>query len=927
MAENLDPNSIEELNRRFNELNETSNNLGSSFTVTRGFSDKLGESFDKLSKQVNKLVNNNKDQKDKETKTQETAIEATEKRIKAEQDNTKVIVKNSKEEGEAAKRILQSNSSVEGALDTLQSKLTDMAGGGIGATMALHGLRLAIDGVITVMKTSYDAQVTFTKSILAGERGLQVVARQSEQVGKSFNNVIDQIGNFLIGLGGVTAILGGPVGMAFGAASAAAGIAAKTYAKASNTALEFATQIAGLKDKLFQGFNELGKASMIGVGGMKELQNQLHTMQMSMAEVSEFTGLVKSAGKELRLLGPSTSESLKEFVGTAGGLIKSDLGRTLEIMGITAADQREHTLQFLTQQSRLGLTNNKTQAELSKAAGKYILEMDKLAELTGATRKEQEEARNQILAIEELRAAMLDANTQEEKERLGNVLKNAEALYAAGAKGLAAGIAKAGAAGGAITSVEAAKARMAAPEAFDRMVQGLGKPSENIALAAKESTAFAKQFAGTGKYNAKAFESVLPDMFGATKDFGDKMSKAEDAAQKKNMGLDEFIEQLKKVNNKETIDRVDLQRQLREKAIEDEKSAGTLSHAAGQFGVAVDKFGSIIADYAKMLGVGTTGQAILRDPQKVLEQQKTREAELLKRDKDILAKADLIDKAGIYAAKGIEQTGSLLGKRLSALGLEGIGSRLEAMAGAAKEERISAGSAEIRKREGDPLAGLNFGGRREERTGGGVTDPNLIAMAHKVNETFPGVVITALNDKFHQENRKTSKHTVGKALDFAMNPPPKDAKEAQDIVGQLQSMGASKVLDEYFANKTSKTTGGHFHVEVAHDGGYFKSSTNDFSGEFPVLLKSNEYVLTQEMINNLKDKLSNNVEKTPIETAFPEAVSKETATVSTDTTKMSEMFHMLIDAQNTFNSKLDSMIDVLETGVTIQNKLLSYSRV
>jgi len=261
----------------------------------------------------------------------------------------------------------------------------------------------------------------------------------------------------------------------------------------------------------------------------------------------------------------------------------------------------------------------------------------------------------------------------------------------------------------------------------------------------------------------------------------------------------------------------------------------------------------------------------------------------------------------------------------------------------------------ITPKEGDPLAGLNFGGRQDERTGGGEADPQLIEMAHKINKLFPNVIITALNDKFHQEKRKTSKHTVGKALDFAMNPGPKDAKEAAEISAQLKELGASKVLDEYFANKTAKTTGGHFHVEIAHDGGYFRSGSSDFKGEFPVLLKSNEYVLTEKMVENLKNKISDGVDKTPISTAFPEAMSEN---LDTDTSQLTEMFtknynlnnqkseqlnsvttsssndlmfremqQVNVEMMEMISTKLDAMIDALGTSNDLQGKLVTYSRV
>jgi hypothetical protein len=917
MAENLDPNIINELNQRFSELTNTSNSLGSSFTTTKTQSDKLGEAFDKLTKQVNRLSKDDKEVTEKSIDAEKKATEALEKRTRAEEDNTKVVQENTKATGDTAKRILSAGSSVDGALNLMQDRLTDIAGGGPKVVLAMQAMRIAVDGVVTVLKAAYDAQVAYTKSILAGERGQAVVAKQAEAVGKAFNSVIDQVGNFAIGLGAVMAIMGGPLGIAFGGLTAILGVGAKAYAKASDTALEFATQIAGLKDKLFQGFNELGKASMIGAGGMTELQRQLNELGLTMAEVSEFTGLVKGAGKELKLLGASTSEGLKSFVKTAGTLIKSDLGRTLETMGITAADQRESMISFMTTEARLGKARITDQEKLNKAAFNYIIEMDKLAELTGATRKEQEEARNQILAIEELRAAMLDEQDAAEKEKLERALKNAESLYAAGAKGMAAGVAKYFAAGEAMTSPEAVKTFQSAPQLLDRISKGQGTVAENMVLAATEMKDQAKQFASVGRLNAEAVKGIMAEGFGTSSDLFLRLKDAPEQAKKMGLSLDDYLKQQREVVDKQTITQVDLVRSQREDAIRNEHSAGTLSHASGQFSEAVDKFGEITGAYGKTFGA--TAGAIVTDPKKVLEQQKQRDPKLVEQEAKIMKHADMVDKASIYVMKGIEGATSLLGKGLSAVGLEGAGSRVQAVAGAAKEERIASGMAEVRKREGDPLAGLNFGGRREERTGGGEADPNLIAMAHKINETFPGVVITSLNDKFHQEKRKTSKHTIGKALDFAMNPPPKDAREAEEIRQQLMGMGANKVLDEYFAHKTAKTTGGHFHVEIAHNGGYFKSSL----GDFPVLLKNDEYVLTNQMVENLKSKLEDNVTKSPIESVFPEATSPAT---STKNTEIGDMITMFIQSQEVVSEKLDTMIEVLESGLSLQDKLVKYAR-
>ena len=114
---------------------------------------------------------------------------------------------------------------------------------------------------------------------------------------------------------------------------------------------------------------------------------------------------------------------------------------------------------------------------------------------------------------------------------------------------------------------------------------------------------------------------------------------------------------------------------------------------------------------------------------------------------------------------------------------------------------------------------LNFGGQKEERTGGGDVTPELVTVAEKIAEMFPDAIFTALNDKYHQNdpNLKNSKHRIGKALDLVLGKnAPQNADQALAIKAQLRElMGVSRVKDEYFTEKGG--TGKHFHVEVAKE--------------------------------------------------------------------------------------------------------------
>jgi hypothetical protein len=213
----------------------------------------------------------------------------------------------------------------------------------------------------------------------------------------------------------------------------------------------------------------------------------------------------------------------------------------------------------------------------------------------------------------------------------------------------------------------------------------------------------------------------------------------------------------------------------------------------------------------------------------------------------------------------------------------------------------------------DVLAKIRFKDRKEN-TGGGKADPKLIDIAQKINEAFPGSTITALNDMYHQNRRDRggnivkSRHTEGKALDFSLNPAPKDADEAALIREQLKDLGASKVLDEYFANKSNQSTGGHFHVEVARNGGLFKGPDTGY----PVILHGEELITP---MNKVQDVTKKELSSLPMMDSGSGSGSSESSI-----SLLAEMIEMLSD-------KLDTMIDRLDTSNSIQDDLLKHSRI
>jgi D-alanyl-D-alanine dipeptidase len=116
--------------------------------------------------------------------------------------------------------------------------------------------------------------------------------------------------------------------------------------------------------------------------------------------------------------------------------------------------------------------------------------------------------------------------------------------------------------------------------------------------------------------------------------------------------------------------------------------------------------------------------------------------------------------------------------------------------------------------------GLNI--KSSESTAGGKVDEKVIQLTQQAVDEFTKqgvskVVITALNDQWHKDNKLKSKHSEGRAVDLTVSPPPKDAEQAKMYAEALKKIGFNKVLDEYF-NPSPGSTGGHFHAELAKGG-------------------------------------------------------------------------------------------------------------
>ena len=295
---------------------------------------------------------------------------------------------------------------------------------------------------------------------------------------------------------------------------------------------------------LYEGYEKLADVSLVGSRGLQGVFDDLQKVGVTVSQFEKLNKVLQENRKDMKLFGAGAVDGAKQFAENAGKLINSELGGQLRAMGINQEDQMAHMAQFMAQQSKTGM---KASGDQSKAAANYVLELDKMAVLTGASRKEQEDARKAILSMNQLRAAMLEAEEAGDTDKLAELTRayeTASALMAAGLKAEGGALAKLSAAGGGPVDAETARIyqAMSGPGGTLEMIKsGKGSNVDRTQAAVSGLMTQNKQYLGTTKLTGGvAGQTVGEGDLGTLIDLSKSQDKIKDAASKGSMTPEEY---------------------------------------------------------------------------------------------------------------------------------------------------------------------------------------------------------------------------------------------------------------------------------------------------------------------------------------------------------------------------------------------------
>jgi hypothetical protein len=376
----------------------------------------------------------------KQTQKQNVLFETTLASMGRYIDANNKIIKSTVDLSAEQQKTIKGLKEQDAAQGKLQETLTNF-----GKDVGIAALKIGFEALSAVVIGSYKGLVAYQNALLDGQKAASVAAAKQtaelNQMAAGFGNVAGILQGLAGAAAGVALVV--PQFRALAAAAAFAAGILSFWGKTEEERLKREGEMVGrrgkLVDELFENFEKLSQSSLTGADGMEGVRMSLNDLSLTMKEFEKFGKVLQENTRNLGMFGAGTVNGVKKFEEVTRNLIYSDLGKTLRILGIGIEDQMSHAASFMTQQAKFGI---KLQGDQTKAVGAYIGELDKLAVLTGVTRKEQEDGRKAALAIKELRFAMLAEEDPARKAELQRTVELLGPMLARGLNSEAIGIAK-----------------------------------------------------------------------------------------------------------------------------------------------------------------------------------------------------------------------------------------------------------------------------------------------------------------------------------------------------------------------------------------------------------------------------------------------------------------------------------------------------
>jgi hypothetical protein len=116
---------------------------------------------------------------------------------------------------------------------------------------------------------------------------------------------------------------------------------------------------------------------------MRNIFDNMQKFGYGIEQLGEMTALLKENSKELAAFGGTAASGTKAFANAAADIQRSDVGKSLQMLGKTPDEINKGMAMFVKQQQMLGVSSANINQNLAQKSADYIKNLDLLSKLTG----------------------------------------------------------------------------------------------------------------------------------------------------------------------------------------------------------------------------------------------------------------------------------------------------------------------------------------------------------------------------------------------------------------------------------------------------------------------------------------------------------------------------------------------------------------
>jgi len=190
----------------------------------------------------------------------------------------------------------------------------------------------------------------------------------------------------------------------------------------------------GIQDEYLSVYQKITESGANFGGSLTDMRLAASGMYVTL---SEFSQIVTENRQNFLSLGGSVNGGVKAFAKFSNEILDSEVGVNLRALGYTTKDANEALLAYVSQSGMSNLKDLETNKQLRDGAVQYLGEMDRLAEVTGKSRKEQEETMKKLKLDAEVQMTAARIKDEGQRKRFLENVKYMNDMYGDAGKDIA----------------------------------------------------------------------------------------------------------------------------------------------------------------------------------------------------------------------------------------------------------------------------------------------------------------------------------------------------------------------------------------------------------------------------------------------------------------------------------------------------------